>query len=97
MTRTSESPVTIFSRVFNPEKIDLSPEAAESLLKLAFDQADRDRMHELAVKNQADKLTAEERAELNNYEVAGHLVALIQAKARLVLRKSTEPVGASAR
>jgi hypothetical protein len=36
----------------------MSSEAACFFLKLAFDQQDLDRMHELAVKNQAGRLTA---------------------------------------
>lgn len=81
------TPVTILARLFDPERIELSSEAAESLLKLDFDEADRQRMTELAEKNQAGGLSEEERAELESYRQVAALVDLIRAKARLTLNK----------
>lgn len=88
-TPTIISPIAILGRLFDPERLDLSPEAATSLLKLEFEQRDRDRMHELLVKNQADALTSDERAELESYRQVACILDLIQAKARLVLSRLT--------
>jgi hypothetical protein len=77
----------ILNRVIRPERDDLCPEAARSLLKLAFEQTDLDRMHELAVKNQHGGLTPEEQAEIVEYRQVGLLLDLLKSKARLSLRK----------
>jgi hypothetical protein len=77
----------ILTRVIQPEQGDLSPAAARSLLKFHFPAEDRERMHDLAVKNQADKLTAAERQELDGYLRIGSLLDLLGAKARLSLMK----------
>ena len=47
----------ILSRLIRPERADLSPEAARSILKLEFDDEDRARMHALAAKAQRGELT----------------------------------------
>jgi hypothetical protein len=47
-----------------PEKPSLSPAAAEGLLALGFDQADKDGMHELAAKARAGAFTSQEQAEV---------------------------------
>ena len=60
---------------------------AEALLKLDFDQTDRDRMHELAVKNQEGSLTKAEEEELNSYRRIGYFVDLMRSKARISLKK----------
>jgi len=63
----------------------MSPEAASFFLKLTFDQQDLDRMHELAVKNQAGNLTIDEQKELNAYRQIGLELDLLRAKARRAL------------
>jgi hypothetical protein len=57
------------------------------LLKIAFTAEDRDRMHDLAEKNQSGKLNAAEQKELNGYLRVGRLLDLLGAKARLWLKK----------
>jgi len=82
------SEAAILARVIQPEHDDLpAAAAARALLKLAFTGEDRDRMHELAVKNQSGKLTATEQKELNGYLRVGRLFDLLGAKARLSLQK----------
>jgi hypothetical protein len=80
MTTTSEA--AIFSRVLEPEKPMLSPDAARSILTLDFTQADRERMNALAAKARAGTLTNEENEELENYLRVGDLIAIMQSKAR---------------
>lgn len=76
----------ILSRLIRPERADLSPEAARSLLKLDFDDLDRTRMHELAGKAQDGMLSSAEEAELENYRRIGRLLDLMRSKARRSLK-----------
>jgi hypothetical protein len=86
-TATPTSEAAIWQRVIQPEQDDLSAEAARALLRLRFQQQDLDRMHQLAVKNQEDVVTEPERADLETYRRVGLVVDLLQAKARLTLKK----------
>jgi len=65
---------------------DLSPEAAEYLLSIRFGDDDRDRMHQLAERSESGTLTDEERAEFDSYLRVGNLLAVMQSRARVVLR-----------
>jgi len=85
--KTSTYEAALLARVLHPEQDDLPPTAARALLRLSFDQQDRDRMHELAVKNQADELSDDERRELESYLRVGRLVDLLRARAKLSLAK----------
>jgi hypothetical protein len=85
-TQPPNDEAAILTRVIRPGQDDLSP-AARALLQFDFPAEDRERMHELAVKNQAGKLTAAERHELDGYLRIGRLLDLLGAKARLSLRK----------
>lgn len=80
--------VTIWSRLLQPADRTLTPEAARSILELDFSPTDRNRMHELSVKNHDETLTAAERTELEEYLRVGYLLDLMQSKARLSLKKS---------
>jgi hypothetical protein len=78
----------IIGRMIHPERADLPGDAAQALLRLfSLDQADLDRMHELAVKNQDDALTQAEKAELESYLRVSYFIDLMHAKARLSLKK----------
>lgn len=78
----------IWHRIIQPERYDLSRDAAESLLRLHFDASDLTRMHELTTRNQSDELTEGERAELWNYRQVGLQLDLIHSKARLALKQN---------
>jgi hypothetical protein len=82
---TSEA--AILSRLIRPEDDHLTAEAAEALLGIRFESADLARMHELAVKNQDGRITADERNEMENYRRVGFLLDLIHSKARRALKK----------
>ena len=81
------SDAAILSRLIRPDDGNLPPMAAEAWLAIHFEQTDLDRMHELAVKNQEDKLTAKDRAELENYRRVSFLLDLMHSKARRSLKK----------
>jgi hypothetical protein len=82
LTESPSTPAAIWNRLLRPGRNDMPPEAARYFLKLAFDQEDLDRMHDLAVKNQAGDLTAEERDELSVYRQIGLELDLLRAKGR---------------
>jgi hypothetical protein len=77
----------ILDRIIHPDQADLSREAAQALLRLRFDQQDLDRIHELVTRNQADALTPVERSELESYLRVSSFIELVQAKARLSLKR----------
>ena len=70
-----------------PGEGNLPVEAARSILRFRLAQADYDRVNELAAKPEP-ALTAEERAELDEYEHITYLVELMQSKARLSLKRA---------
>jgi hypothetical protein len=76
----------ILGRIIQPETPGLAPELSRFILGLDFTSADRDRMNDLAVKARAGTLAAEEDEELGNYIHVGHILALMQSKARKSLQ-----------
>ena len=84
---TTTSEAAIFSRVLEADNIMLSPEAARSLLALDFSTADRQRMNRLAAKARKGSLSADEDRELDNYINVGHLLTILQSKARKCLKR----------
>jgi hypothetical protein len=75
----------ILTRAIQPNNHNLSPTAARALLRIQLHPDDRERLHELLVKNQEDALTADGHSELHSYLHVGLLVDLVQAKARAAL------------
>lgn len=72
----------------NADESDLSPKAARSVLKLTFTKGDRERVSQLLMKNRDGGLTADERAELNEYLRADSSLAVLKSKARLSLKRA---------
>ncbi|MSU76671.1 MAG: hypothetical protein EXS16_01110 [Gemmataceae bacterium] len=77
-----ERDVEILSRVLanNDERFPAS--IAKYLLTLGFDEQDKNRMHELAVRNQEDGLSENEKAELHAYARMSTVLSIIKSKAR---------------
>ncbi|MCI0465131.1 MAG: hypothetical protein L0Z62_50055 [Gemmataceae bacterium] len=86
-TLPATAEAAILSRLVKPTRGDFSPEVAAALLQLDFDQTDRDRMHELAVKGQEGSLSKAEEEELDSYRRIGYFVDLMRSKARLSLKQ----------
>ena len=85
---TGSTEAAIIARMIHPENANLPNDAAQAVLRLInLDKSDLDRMHILAVRNQDDALTPDEKAELESYLRISMMVDLIHAKARLSLRK----------
>jgi hypothetical protein len=85
---TANTETAILERLIDPKEDDLSRDAAQSLLRLDFKPQDVERMNELAALARDGALTADQKAELENYLKVGHLLALIHSKARLSLNRS---------
>jgi hypothetical protein len=83
---TDASEVSILNRILQPDVPSFSPETAQDILALDFDQADKDRMRELSAKARAGTLTTKEDAEAGKYELVGHLLNIMQSKARRSLK-----------
>ena len=81
------SEADIFSRVFEPVENNMSPEVANDILKLDFNPVDRDRMNVLAEKARVGSLRPAEDDELEKYIRVGHLLSILQSKARQSLKK----------
>ncbi len=80
------SEAAIWARLMQARKAELSPEAAEFLLAIDFEESDRQRMLQLAERSEAGTLTAEEQIEFDGYLHVGNLLAVMQSKARLALQ-----------
>ena len=83
------SETAILDRVILPEQADLPGEAARYLLALDFSPADRERMNTLAAKASEGALSPDETSEIDSYRHVGHLLALMQSKARRSLRQTS--------
>ena len=87
MSTTAVSEADIFGRLIDAGRGDLPRDLARYLLTLDFAPDDKARMHDLAVRNQGGALSAAEREVLRNYVNVGHLLALLQSKARRSLKR----------
>lgn len=81
------SQAAIFARLWEMRDGQLPRSLARQILKLQFSEQDKARMHELATRNQQERLSPAELQELDNYIVVGDLLALLQSKARRSLRQ----------
>jgi hypothetical protein len=87
LSEVNTSEVAILSRVLEPVQPTLSLAAARAILALDFSQADKSCMRELSAKAREGTLTRLERAAINNYERVGHVLNIMQSKARRSLKK----------
>ena len=66
----------------------MPPESAKAVLSIKFTPEDEERMHELMERNNRGTITEREKAEMESYRRVGALVGIVQARARLQLKKS---------
>jgi hypothetical protein len=90
MSIESTSETAIFERLVLPSEPGLSQVAARSLLSVGFSPEDTQRMHVLAEKVRHTILTPDEQREIDNYERVGHYLGILQSKARMALRGSSD-------
>jgi hypothetical protein len=81
----------LLERLLNPVSASLNEEAARKLIGLKADPKVNSRVKKLARKCNEGKLTAEEQAEYETYVLAGDFIALLQAKARVILSRRGQP------
>lgn len=78
----------IWARLIESQPDELTPDAAEYLLGFGFAERDQMRMQALAETSQSGTLTEDEKREFDSYLHIGNLLAIMQSKARLVLRRA---------
>src|SRR5687767_7501492 len=81
-TRTS-----MLERIIDHSPAEFSGELARYVLSLGFPAADQQRYAELAEKAQSSAISADERAELEDFLDADDFLAILQSKARATLAK----------
>jgi len=84
----SKTASAIWSRIVQPERGTLSPEVARAWLKLDFNAEDQRRVEVLSSRASDGTLSAEERAELEEYVRVNNELMILQSKARLSLQKT---------
>ena len=89
MSRRRNGSTTLLERLLEPVSRSLNVEAARKLMQLKADSKTQARLDELACKCNEGELTPAERDEYERYVTAGNLIAILQAKARLLLTKKT--------
>lgn len=82
----AQTEVTILARLLGNGDERLPPGMARYVLTLGFGDLDKARMHDLAVRNQADGLTLIEKDELLAYAKAGTLLSILKSQARRGLK-----------
>jgi hypothetical protein len=92
-TEWAGSEAAIFARVWESRDGGLTPEVARHVLRLGFSAEDKARMHDLVERNRAGALSDRERAELDNFVKVGDLLAIVQSKARKLLRRTPARTG----
>jgi len=88
MVANSQS--AIWLRLIRPERGDLAPEAAHSILRLQFSPGDEERIAELVMKAQQGDLSAAEEAEAQEYAKAADVLSLFHSKARRSLQDAQQ-------
>jgi len=80
---------SVLDRLLDPVSRCLTTESARALVELRTDPVAQERVAELAEKCNEGQLTPEERGEYETYVHVGNILAILQAKARLLLRQQT--------
>jgi hypothetical protein len=86
--KTLDAP--ILDNILDPVSRVLTPEVARALVKLRVDAKTQSTINRLARKCNEGKLTAAERSEYETYVSAIDFVAILQAKAHVMLNRSPD-------
>jgi hypothetical protein len=84
-THSSGNDGTILARFLSDSDEPLPEDLARYILARSISKRDKARMHELAVRNQQDGLTAEEKAEMHAFGRAATVMSILKPKARRIL------------
>jgi hypothetical protein len=82
--------LSFLDRLLDPVGRILTLDVARNLVKLRFDQKAEARIDKLARKCNDGKLTDAERSEYETYVYAIDFIAILQAKARALLKRSQD-------
>ncbi len=88
--KTTEKDV-LLHRILESVSSCLNEEAAQKLLRLKADRKTQTVVAKLANKCNEGALTPDERREYEMYVMANHVVAILKAKARLLLAQKGQP------
>ena len=83
--------VSLLERVLSPVCSSLNDEAARKLLALKADRKTQARVTKLADKCNEGTLTPDERREYEMHVMASTFIAILKAKARLLLAQKNQP------
>ena len=83
----STSEIAILGRVLSNGK-EFTTALARHLLEQGFSEEDKQRINDLAERNQRGALSPSEQAELKGFADAGCLLGILHAKARRALKKA---------
>jgi hypothetical protein len=83
---TPNTEAAILARIIQTDERELTPDAARYLLSMRLPSSDEDRVNELSAKARAGSLTEVESQELDSYLHIGSLLAVMQSKARQLLK-----------
>ena len=83
---TPNTEAAILARIIQADERQLTPEAARYLLSMKLPPADEARVNELSAKARAGSLTEAEALELDSYLHIGSLLAVMQSRARRLLK-----------
>ena len=78
--------MNIWEVILRPHFGDMTPKTAKSILGLSIPENERARMKSLLAKAKAGTLSREESLDLDEYERAGNMLSVLQAKARRILQ-----------
>ncbi len=76
--------------MFVPEARRVTPNQARYLLDVRFPQSDIDRINDLSAKAGAGTLAPEEKIEMERYVHVGHLLSILKAKLRGMLKNDDQ-------
>ena len=79
----------VIEDLLEPVSRSLNVEAARKLVRIKADAKTQARVNKLARKCNEGELTPDEHAEYERYVTIGNIIAILQAKARLLLSKET--------
>ena len=83
---TPNTEAAILARIIQSDERELTPDAARYLLSMRLPSSDEDRVNELSAKARMGSLTAAETQELDGYLHIGSLLAVMQSKARRLVK-----------
>lgn len=89
-TTLANSDADILVRLIDPHTPSLPVDASKAILEISFPSSDVERMNELAEKARRGELSEAEQIEIDGYERVGHLLGILQSKARVSLARITQ-------